>query len=102
MATKEALLMGDGTESDATLEEMAAAKGGLWRFGVPASTLLPWGRLRDAAHIRHKMLRGLLAAATASGADPYSWYGSIEPVRVERCIIQCRMTATDEWSEPAS
>lgn len=75
--------------------------GGLWRFGVPASTLLPWGRLRDAARIRPKTQRALLLTAAECGADPYSWYGSIEPVRIERCIIQCRMTAADEWGEPA-
>jgi len=94
-------ILDDGTERAATLEEMAAGQGGLWRFGVPASTLLPWGRLRDAARIRPKVQQELISAASKCGADPYDWMGSIEPVPLERCIVQRRMTAASEWVDQA-
>lgn len=30
----------------------------------------------------------------------FFWYGSLEPVAVERCMIQCRLSEGDEWGGP--
>lgn len=84
----------------ATMEEMIAL-GGLWRFGLASSELLPWGRLKEAARIRRRMLEGLLSVARKAGADPYDWHGSLQPVPVERCTVQCRLTLDSEWSVTA-
>lgn len=92
-------IMDKGVRRNATMDEMMA-EDGLWRFGLSTEALLPWGRLKEVARIRRRMLEGLLSAAHKMGADPYCWYGALEPVPVERCVIQCRMTDDAEWSEP--
>lgn len=98
-ATKGMIDRLSGRRRDATMEEMFA-HGGLWRFGVPASELLPWRKLREAAGITSETANGLLRAAKRAGADPFFWYGSLEPVAVTRCTVQCRLTDSSEWSLP--
>ncbi|MGH3626908.1 MAG: hypothetical protein ACRET2_02630 [Steroidobacteraceae bacterium] len=80
-----------------TVPMMMELAGGLWRFGMDSAEFLPWGRLKEAARIPKKVLRGLEKAARG---DPYCWYGSLEPVAIARCQVECRLTEDSDWTAP--
>jgi hypothetical protein len=65
-----------------TREQTQARCGGLFRIGVADDySLLPWGELCRAAHMKVGDKRRLLRAARESGSDPQNdWWGTFEPV----------------------
>jgi hypothetical protein len=87
----------DGVRREATMREMIEDGDGLWRFGIPVSGLLAWGPLQQAAGMTRETARRLARAAQRQGADQFFWYGTLAPVAVDRCAIQCIVTLGDEW-----
>ena len=61
---------------------------GGWRFGLPVAQLLPYAELKVKARISSKMARALERVGRDMRADPSLWYGSLEPVNVDRCLVQ--------------
>jgi len=86
-----------GERPDLTLAEMIDEGHGLWRFGVPKIDLLAWKPLQQKAAISRDMARVLVREAQRAGTDPKFWYGSLEPVAVDRCEIQCILRHGDGW-----
>lgn len=80
-----------------TVPQMIERANGVWRFGLSAAELLPWKSLQGAACMELDVAHALTRAARKIGADPFFWYGSLEPVAVDRCVIQCRMAEADDW-----
>ncbi|MCB1065978.1 MAG: hypothetical protein KDN20_24050 [Verrucomicrobiae bacterium] len=73
----------------ATMAETRRQFGGLFRFGLEKSALLPWRVIREAANIHPRRNRELIKSARELGANPAQWYGSLEPVSVLDCRIEC-------------
>lgn len=85
----------DGIRRDATLDEMIEHGGGLYRFGLPASELIPWNQIPAATGMSRDMARALVKAACRKGADPSFWFASMEPVIVLDLAVQWYINS--EW-----
>lgn len=86
--TATAMITKSGITRRATMEEMRYEAGGLARFGLPRSALLPWRDLKLAANIDPKDARKLAKVARKQGANPSHWYGSLTDVAVKDCTVQ--------------
>jgi hypothetical protein len=67
--------------------------------GLPASKLIPWLQLKDAAHISRDTRLGLKMSAKDIGSNPMNWYGSLHPVPIETCVIE-RLDDGNFWVKP--
>jgi hypothetical protein len=90
MTARKGLANETGFLRTATIQETRELAGGLVRFGVDAERLIPWkgGELRKAAKMSYAIAKKLDAIGWKQGASPFEWLGSLEPVRVDECVIQ--------------
>jgi hypothetical protein len=68
--------------------QIAETRGGAYRFGVDATGLLPYHRLRRAIRLSARQAQEIEARARQLGACSAHWYGTLEPVPVANCQIQ--------------
>ena len=59
--------------------------GGLVRFGVTPSTLLPWPKLGQKAGMPAAIVAGLDKVGREQGADPRQWLGTFKNIRISAC-----------------
>jgi hypothetical protein len=78
----------DGTLRFGTRETTREMGGGLFRFGLPTEELRRWTELQREALIPTRTKRSLVNAAKKDGSNPYDWLGTLEPVQIDRCIIE--------------
>ncbi|TCS32896.1 hypothetical protein EDC30_1197 [Paucimonas lemoignei] len=80
----------------ATLEELREIGMGVFRYGVPKSSLIPWPELATKARMSRSMTRKLESRAVQMGSDPSDWYGSLEDLPIKDMVIQ-RMNDEHQW-----
>jgi hypothetical protein len=78
----------DGGRNRLPFEDTVARGQGAWRFGLPASELRPWRELQSSAALSRDHARALERSGRKAGSDPALWLASLEPVSVERCVVQ--------------
>jgi hypothetical protein len=81
-----------------TIHEMAELTGGLWRFGRTRHGLLGWRSLRYAAQMSGGSALRLLVAANKAGAEAAMWYGCLEPVPLNECVVERLHDPEGKWS----
>lgn len=77
-----------GRLRELTVGETFRAGAGLYRFGRPAETLVPYHAIREALNIRRVTWKALIAFARRQGSDPGQWFASLEPVPLELCVVE--------------
>jgi hypothetical protein len=64
-----------------------ASAEGLYRFGMPPSSLLTGRELRRQAKLSNREWELFRAGALAAGADPSEWFGHVGPLNLFDVII---------------
>ena len=77
-----------------SLSDHIVVFGSVWRLGVPISKLLPWHDLCVAAGINSLSQKILLMGGEY---DPSFWYGTLEPVAVDQCVVHCWSRGESGW-----
>jgi hypothetical protein len=81
--TASKMMMQDGQMLDMGMQGTYQHGGGLARFGIPTSKLVPWPQLARKANIPSRVKVGLETVARRNGAKPTDWFGLIaEPLPV--------------------
>lgn len=90
MTARKGLMNEAGQVRTASIQETREFGGGLVRFGIDASRLIPWrgGELRKAARMAYAMAKRLEGIGLKQGASPFEWMGSLDPVPIGECLIQ--------------
>jgi len=83
-----------------SVSETSERCGGLYRLGLDASELVAWRELPALALMPDRVAAALRRVAYKQGASPREWYGSLEPVPIEKCIVQ--FLRGDRWTAPAA
>ena len=71
--------------------------GGLLRFGVPYSSLIPWPKLGRKAGIDPTQIKALECVGVQQGAIPANWCGSLKRIHIRSCLVDCFDSDTNEW-----
>lgn len=82
----------DGTVRFGTKKTTREMAGGLFRFGLPTENLRRWTELQREALIPTRSKNLLVKAAKEDGSNPYDWFGLLEPVPIDRCIVEIEET----------
>lgn len=70
---------------------------GVVRFGIDASKLIPWNKLKGKARIDPDTVRGLIRAAKDKGSKPSDWYGTLKPINIDDCLTVEFMDKNGAW-----
>ncbi len=73
---------------------------GLFRIALAVDqTILHWPRLKKQARMPRSRARFLAKVGRKRGANPWDWYGSLEPVPEERWLSVQRLADDGKWGD---
>jgi hypothetical protein len=58
--------------------------GGLARFGIVRSKLIPWSKLQNKAQMAVDVIMALEVERRRQGANPSEWYGTCKPLPLSK------------------
>ncbi|CAN5695435.1 hypothetical protein BH09PSE5_BH09PSE5_39790 [soil metagenome] len=92
----------NGSARHFSVSETAEQGLGLVRLGVPVRTLLTCTELRRRAGIPAEAWAGMCEEARLQGSDPDQWFGCMNPVPIDKVVVEVRDDDASGWKRMQS